>query len=201
MAKIVIINGSYRKGGISAQMIHIVNETLLEYGHSVEIIDLKTYHIEYCLNCRECSQEKGEAPATCVIEDDMRSIISKIEAADGYLFISPTNFYTVTALYKKFLERLIVYGYWPWQEPAPKNRKALKNKKAIIISSCAAPSLLGRFAFDSLKLLRATATTVGAKVVGTLMIGLISQKEGDVIEEGDKKRIIQLANRLHRSLL
>ena len=200
MAKVLIINGSYRDAGISREFVDTIYETLSACHHQVEIVNLKEYTIRYCLNCRSCTQEEGEAPAKCVIDDDMKQIIQKIEESDGYVLLSPTNFGTVTALYKAFLERLVPYGYWPWGEVAPKDRKEIKSKKSIVISSCAAPSLIGRFAFSSLKLLKLTAKTIGAKVVDSLMVGLISHKENIAIDARDKKRVVAIAKSLDRAL-
>lgn len=176
MANILIINGSYRKEGISSQIINLIEDEL----ETVEIINLIDKNIYYCLNCRGCTQNIGENPGECVINDGMQDIINKIELADKYILISPTNFYTVTAVYKAFLERLTVYGYWPWGEVAPKYRKKDLNKKAIVISSCAAPSFFGKYIFGTIRLLKLTAKTIGAKVVGSLMIGLISQKTVEI---------------------
>jgi multimeric flavodoxin WrbA len=201
MAKVLIINGSYRDAGISREFVDILYETLSACHHQVEIINLKEYNIRYCLNCRSCTQEEGDAPAKCVIDDDMQEIIYKIEESEGYVLISPTNFDTVTALYKAFLERLVPYGYWPWGEVAPKYRKEIKSKKSIVISSCAAPSVIGRFAFNTLKILKLTSKTIGAKVVDSLMIGLISHKENIAIDPKDKKRIIAIAKSLDRALV
>ena len=200
MVHILIINGSYRSGGISSQVIAIVQKTLEAHYHQVELIHLKEHRIEYCLNCRSCTQKEGSEPSSCVIDDDMSSIITKIEEAHGYVLISPTNFYSVTALYKSFLERLTPYGYWTWGMSAPKDRKENKDKKAIIISSCAAPSLLGHIAYNTLKLLKITAQTIGAKVVDSLMIGLISQKEHHVLSDKDSKRVKKVAFKLNRAL-
>ena len=57
---------------------------------------------------------------------------------------------SVTALYKNFMERLAVYGYWPWGEHAPKYRKANARKKpAVLVSSCAAPGFAGPWAYST----------------------------------------------------
>ncbi|MDA3946920.1 MAG: NAD(P)H-dependent oxidoreductase, partial [Helicobacteraceae bacterium] len=128
------------------------------------------------------------APGKCVIDDDMRVIIEKLEAADGYIFASPTNYGTVTALFKRFLERMVVYGYWPWNKPFPAYRKE-ETKSAICVSSCAAPSLMGRIDFNTLKTLKMAAKNVGAKVVDTLLIGLISSDQTLTVTARDRKRI------------
>jgi multimeric flavodoxin WrbA len=41
----------------------------------------------------------------------MATLTQKIETADGIVLASPTNFYTVAALFKRFMERLVVYAY------------------------------------------------------------------------------------------
>ena len=107
-------------------------------------MQLRDYPIEFCRNCRECTQLPGVAPGACVLDDGMRDLVAKIEAADAYILASPTNVYAVTALFKRFMERLIVYAYWPWGAAAPKLRKKLATKRAIAITSSAAPVLLGR---------------------------------------------------------
>jgi len=49
-------------------------------------------------------------------------------------------------------------------------------KKALLVSSCAAPGILGRWFFGTDKQLKMTAKTIGAEVVGTLFTGMIAKK-------------------------
>jgi multimeric flavodoxin WrbA len=49
----------------------------------------------------------------------MHELIAMIEAADGYILASPTNFSSVSAVFKRFMERLVVYAYWPFVRPPP----------------------------------------------------------------------------------
>jgi len=175
MPKILAINGSYRSDGITDQTLAVMVETLHAAGAEVELVTLRDYPVEFCLNCRECTQQPGEAPGQCVQHDGMQALIEKIEAADGLIFASPTNFGSVTALFKRFMERLVVYAYWPWAAHAPKFRKSGQvKKKAVLISSCAAPGIMGRWFFGTHRQLKQTAETVGAKVVATLFTGLIA---------------------------
>lgn len=142
-------------------------------------------------------QASGAEPGTCVIEDGMHDLIVKIEAADGLIFAAPTNFYSITAIFKRFLERLAVYGHWPWGEHAPTFRKIKAEKKpALIVSSCAAPGWIGRLFFDSLKQLRVTAKTVGAEVKGTMMIGLASKQPQPVLDKKMKMKAFRLGEKL-----
>jgi NAD(P)H-dependent FMN reductase len=198
-AKILSINGSYRDGGITDQALEAAVKTLRISGADVETIVLREYPIEFCLNCRTCTQEPGHAPGECVHDDGMRELVRKIEAADGYILSAPTNFGSVTAVFKRFMERLIVYAYWPWGAAAPKFRKAgVPKKKAILISSCAAPGILGRFLYNTPKQLRMAAQTIGAKPVGTLFVGLVSNEADARLPERMRRKAEALAKQLVR---
>jgi multimeric flavodoxin WrbA len=173
MTRILAINGSYRDGGITDQAVAIAARALLESGADVDTVLLRECDIEFCRNCRSCMQAPGADPGECVHNDGMRDLVRRIEDADGYILAAPTNLGSVTALFKRFMERLSVYAYWPWGRKAPEFRKAGKaRKKALLVFSCAAPGLLGRMFFDTRKQLKMTAQTIGADPVGTLVVGL-----------------------------
>jgi hypothetical protein len=75
------------------------------------------------------------------------------------------------------MERLVAYAYWPWDKPYPKFRKqGLTQKPAMLISSSAAPSWMGRWLFASGRQLDTAAKTIGAKSVGTLFTGRKSRE-------------------------
>lgn len=175
MTRILAINGSYRDDGITDQTVELMIQAAQSAGAEVEVVLLRDTPIEFCLNCRECTQQPGEAPGQCVQHDGMRELVNKIEQADAYILASPTNFSSVTAIYKRFMERLIVYAYWPWDMNSPKLRKQhVTKKKAVLVSSCAAPGLLGRLSYHTRKQLKMTARTIGADTVGTIFTGLIA---------------------------
>lgn len=109
MTKILAINGSYRDDGITDKTIKAMVQILEESGAEVEVILLRKYPIEFCFNCRECTQKPGDTPGECVQHDGMQELIDKIERSDGYILASPTNFGSVTAIFKRFMERLVVY--------------------------------------------------------------------------------------------
>lgn len=189
MSKILAINGSYRDDGITDQAVHKLVQALMFAGAEVEIILLREYPIEFCLNCRECTQQTGDLPSQCVQHDGMEELVNKIERADGYILASPTNFGSVTAIYKRFMERLIVYAYWPWDMNFPKFRKEkVSKKKAILVSSCAAPGIIGRLMYGTHKQLKTSAQSIGADTVGTLFIGFVAKEAHQALPEGVQKK-------------
>ena len=196
-AKILVINGSYRDDGVTDQVVEAAVQALRTAGAEFEIVLLREHPIEFCLNCRECTQQPGHAPGQCVLHDGMQSLIDKIEQADAYILASPTNFGSVTAIFKRFMERLIAYAYWPWEENSPKFRKAnAPKKKAVLISSCAAPGFFGRWLYGTHKQLRMTAQTIGADTVGTLFTGLIAKQSHPQVSERVQAKAKVLAAKL-----
>lgn len=197
MTKILVINGSYRDDGITDQTVEAMVQAVQAAGAEVETVRLREYAIEFCLNCRECTQQPGDAPGECVQHDGMQELVNKIERADGYILASPTNFGSVTAIFKRFMERLMVYGYWPWDMNAPQFRKAnVPKKKALLVSSCAAPGIIGRWFFGSHKQLKMTAQTIGADSVGTLFTGLIAKESHPKLPERVQVKAKALAAKL-----
>jgi multimeric flavodoxin WrbA len=196
MTVLLAINGSYREGGAIDQAVNTAVQAAESAGATIEVIRLRDIPINFCQNCRQCTQEAGEKPGTCVQHDGMQALVDRIEAADGYILASPTNFYTVTAVYKRFLERLVVYAYWPWGMHAPKYRKEKATKRAILIASSAAPGIMGRLFYSTLRQLKITAKTIGARPVGTAFIGLMSQQEYPTLPEKTQNQIQTLVGKL-----
>ena len=196
MKRLLAINGSYRENGAIDQAVAAAVQAATEGGATVEVIALREVPIEFCLNCRHCTQQPGEAPGECVHQDRMRELVEKIEAADGFILASPTNISAVTALFKRFMERLVVYAWWPWGAHAPKFRKRLPDKPALLIASSAAPGLMGRLFYTTLKQLRQTARTIGARPVGSVFIGLMSQQEQPTLPDKVRRQLRSRVGRL-----
>ncbi len=198
MTRILAINGSYRDDGITDQVVEAIARAAVAAGAEVEHILLRDYPIEFCLNCRECTQHAGTTPGKCVQNDSMHELIDKIERADAYILASPTNFGSVTALFKRFMERLIVYAYWPWGMKAPQFRKSADTtrKKAILVSSCAAPGFIGRLFYHAGKQLKMTAKAIGADTSAILFTGLVSMQPHPQLPQRIQTKARALADKL-----
>jgi multimeric flavodoxin WrbA len=175
--KIVAIVGSYRKGGIIDSAIDTILQASAEKGAETEKIYLIDQHIEFCTNCRQCTQVAGPQRGRCVQKDGLELLLTKIDQADALVIGSPTNFFNVTAVTRRFIERLVCYACWPWGKKGPAVRSKEKRKKAVLVTSSAMPALLGKFFTGSQRILKITAETLGAKTVGTLTIGMAALNE------------------------
>jgi len=175
--KILGIVGSYRKNGIIVCMVTEALSSAEALGAVTNKIYLSDAHIEFCKNCRKRTQERGTEAGKCVHSDDFNAIMSKWKEYDGLVIGAPVNFFNITAVTRKFMERLACFSYWPWGQAGPKMRSNNKDKMAVLITSAAMPSFMGRFFSGAPRALRLIAETMGAKPVKTIFVGLAALKE------------------------
>lgn len=194
--KIIALVGSYRKGGVVDRVVDEIIASARQEGAEVNKIYLLDQHIEFCSNCRTCTQQEGEQPGECVIEDDMRSLLDEIARSDAIVLGSPMNVGTVTAVTKRFMERLVCLAYWPWGAMAPKVRNKTKSRRAVIVTSSAAPTCMGRLLTNIVGILKQAVGFMGAKTVGVLYVGLAAEEKKPELGA----RTIKKAHRLGKKL-
>jgi multimeric flavodoxin WrbA len=207
--RILALDGRYRRGGITDQLVDAVLAAAGARGAGTERIHLIDQPIAFCMNCRVCAAEPVDsAPVrgTCQVQDGMAALLERVDAADGLVLASPVNFGGVTAVTKRFMERLICYSHWPWGQPAPKLRRDLgggkqcRRRPAVLLTSSAAPSLMGRLFEHPLRELKQTAAVLGCAPVGKLWHGLAAQQPAQAIHPGVRRRAERLGSRLaHRA--
>jgi len=197
--KITALVGSYRKGGVIDATVDAILASAREQGAEVSKINLIDREIEFCRNCRTCTQAGGKQRGECPIVDDMNSILDEIERSDAIVLASPTNCGSVTAVMQRFRERLVCFAHWPWGAGIPKLRNPLKNKRAVVVASSAAPALIARLLTPVVKLLKQSADTLGARTGAVLFVGLAArqsrQKPGAQTIRKARRLGVKLASR------
>lgn len=193
--KIIAISGSYRRGGVTEQAAEAVLAGAREAGAETRLISLLDLRTEFCNNCRACTQEPGEKRGACVLRDDLEALLDAADAADGIVLAAPVNCFNVTAIFRRFMERLLPYAYWPWGAGAPKMRLRT-SRPAVLITSSAMPSLAGRLATGAIRALRGTAEALGFRPAGSIFIGMASLKKDAAPSPGDLKKARALGRRL-----
>lgn len=193
--KIVAITGSYRRGGVTEQAAEAVLAGAREAGAETRSINLLDNKIEFCNNCRSCTQEPGEERGACVLRDDMADILDAADAADGLVLAAPVNCFNVTAIFRRFMERTLPYAWWPWGAGAPKMRLRAR-RPAVLITSSAMPSLFGLFATGAMRALRGTASALGFRPAGSIFIGMASLRKDPAPSARELKKARALGRRL-----
>lgn len=101
--KIIVLNGSPRKGGNTAMLCDAFAEGAKSSGQSVARFDLRQMNIHGCLGC----MKGGKDPASpCVQKDDMDKIYPVYKEADMIVLASPMYYWSVTSQLKAAFDRL-----------------------------------------------------------------------------------------------
>ena len=169
---IVAILGSYRQGGTIETAVEVMLDAARAHGAETHVFHLREQHIEFCTNCRSCMQSPGEIRGHCIQQDDLEKILTAAEAADTLVLGSPVNAYNATAIFRRFLERLVGFGYWPWGQNAPRLRSKNRPRRAVLVTSAAMPAFFIPLATGAPRALRLAAELLGAKPLRTMWIGL-----------------------------
>ena len=194
--KVTAIVGTYRKGGIIDTAVDEILASAREQGALAEKIHITDTRIEFCTNCRTCAGQAGRERGTCPLSDDMAGILDKIEQSDVLVLASPMNFGTVTAIMKRFIERLICYACWPWGAMAPRKRTRENPKRAVVVVSSAAPAFLARYTTRITGLLKQAADLMGARTTGVLFIGLAARKPHQDIGARARRKARRLGRKM-----
>lgn len=108
--KVIVLNGSPRKGWNTHMMLQSAADGAQDAGAEVEMIHLFDLDYKGCRGCYTCKLRGGGSLGHCVINDDLKPVLSAIDAADGLIIGSPIYFGDTTACVRAFLERFL-YQY------------------------------------------------------------------------------------------
>ncbi len=195
--KVVAVLGTYRKGGTLDAAVGAILEGARARRANTSTIYLTDKHIEFCTNCRRCTQEPGPERGKCRQQDELEAILTEIESADGVVLATPVNCGNATAVFRRFMERLIGCAYWPWGQSAPQARSHVRTLKAALVATSAMPGFLIPVATGTRSALRRTARILGARPVAGLWIGL----SGGEPDHQPSARILARARRIGMKLV
>lgn len=133
--KIVAINGS-PKGRDSNTNVMIEALLLGLQSPTSEIFNiyLSEKTIKYCNGCYTCW---SKTPGICVINDDMKELISLIDNTDILIFGTPLYFNNVSGTFKVFFDRLTAAGGDPHKKTNKQQSSVIPH--FIMMSNCGYP--------------------------------------------------------------
>lgn len=100
--KILVLSGSFRKGGNSDTLCDQFIKGAAEAGHEVEKVFINDKKINYCRGCGVCNTTHQ-----CIQKDDMAEILDKMVKADVIVMATPVYFYTMNGQMKTLIDRSV----------------------------------------------------------------------------------------------
>lgn len=165
MSKILAIQGSYRKNGITTSMLSYAIKCAKEKGHEVAEVNLHEKRIEYCKGCRKCFDT-----AECVFKnDDLGEVTKQIKEADVILLAAPTYWANVPGVVKNLFDRL---SGTAMEETKTFPKPRFAGKRYIFFTSCNTPMPFAVWFGQITGIKRAVREffkTAGVKCIGTVV--------------------------------
>ncbi len=145
LKKVLVINGSpHRKNSNTMVITNAFLFGLNEKGdYDIEFVQASELKVKPCMGCLSCW---GRTAGECVIKDDDIPLLKKkILDADIILTSYPLYYFSMPGIMKVILDRLLCLMSTYEGQKAPENGQSfhglrfpeLKNKKFILISTCA----------------------------------------------------------------
>ena len=102
--KVLLVNGSPRKGGNTQMALNTVADALGAAGIETEHVQIGNMQLWGCQACGKCAKTKD---GRCAFgdSDGLNEILAKVWAADGLVIGSPTYFGSLTTATKAFIDR------------------------------------------------------------------------------------------------
>ena len=107
MKKIIGINGSARKNWNTHILLNKALEGARQTGAETELYNLYDLNYKGCIGCLACKLKGSKDLGRCVINDDLKTVLNKIDNCDGFILGSPVYLGEITAMMRAFFERLI----------------------------------------------------------------------------------------------
>lgn len=108
--KLIAINGSPRRNGNTAQLLHEAMRGAQEKGITTELIHLYTLNFKGCISCFSCKR-KDKEHGICAMQDDLSPVLENIKQADAVIFGTPIYFMNMSSALIACLERLFFSNY------------------------------------------------------------------------------------------
>lgn len=105
--RVIVVNGSPRKYWNTATLLQKALEGAKSAGAETELINLYDLNFKGCTSCFACKRKKSKNAGHCAMQDDLTTVLEKVQKSDVLLLGSPIYFGNVTAAIRALLERLL----------------------------------------------------------------------------------------------
>lgn len=99
--KVLILNGSPRRGGCTERALKEVEKTLVEEGVETEYVQVGNQAVQGCVGCLACRQT-----GKCAVDDLVNELAVKFKEADGLVVGTPVYYAGANGALISLLDRL-----------------------------------------------------------------------------------------------
>lgn len=136
--KVLVLNGSPRPKGNTAQMTAAFCEAAEGAGHTIAEFNVCKMSIHGCLACEYCH---GKGEGACIQKDDMQKIYEELKDAEMLVLAAPIYYHGISGQLKCAIDRFYSALY-------PKAPESLKYVSMFLTSGDTDQYVGARFSFD-----------------------------------------------------
>ena len=107
-------------------------EQLESSGHSVKVADLYREQFQPAMIAEDFAQFNREP-----MPQDVQKEQARVEWSDGIIFIFPVWWWSIPAMLKGWIDRVISYG-WAWENPLDPDSGHLESRKILVMTTAGA---------------------------------------------------------------
>lgn len=182
--RVLVINGSPRKNGNVAKMLHSVSDNIK--GADIHWFDVNDLNVHPCTGCMRCRKT-----GRCVLpDDDGHMIANEVEHCDAIILGTPVYWGNMSGQMKLVFDRIV-----PSMMDEPKNGFPIplhKGKKAVIVTACTTIwpfSFICRETTNTLHSMKEILGYSGFKTIGKLVLSGTRKKTSipnDILKKGKR---------------
>jgi multimeric flavodoxin WrbA len=166
----VTVIASPRHDGNCKKIVDKITEGIIENGGRNQIYFMDELNIKHCIACKKCKDL--EHPTKCIIDDDFRMIMDKVESGCALIFAAPNYFGEINSLGHLFMER-----FYSMTKTTP-NRLDGTGKAIVIHTYGARNGYYDEYINKRARLFE----SIGLNVVAVLSVGENLPSKGDNTE-------------------
>lgn len=192
--KILIINASPRKRGITSSLLSEFKNSINSVHNVSEIIRVQSLNIKPCTGCLKCRPDK-----TCILpRDDAHILSERIKESDLLIIGSPVYWGNIPGTLKIFFDRNVpLFEYCEAKAIRYIPKPQLKGKKAILLVCGGSPFPLNLLLSQSRGTIRSLKTVLKS---GGIKIEYVLNVPDTYNYENKKQYYIEKVRRLANSL-
>jgi len=105
--KLIALCGSARRQGNTAKMLQQVIEGAKSAGAETELVNLFDLNYTDCISCYACKLKNSKSFAHCVLNDELKPLLERIEQSDAIVLGSPVYYGNLSGQMRSFTDRLL----------------------------------------------------------------------------------------------
>lgn len=132
------------KASFNRAILGAVEEGLAEAGHRVQVADLCAEWFQPAMTEEDFAQFEGRP-----MPEEIQREQARVEWSDAMIFIFPLWWWSLPAMLKGWIDRVMSYG-WAWVDPANPESGFLKDRKLLVLTTAgASPRALAKRGYDT----------------------------------------------------